>query len=202
MIRKGYNDITDLFIDLVSQVGDAQWQQAGLGEWTVRELVGHNCRATFVLVEGSMDRPAERLDIERPADFWKDIRTPADNAAIAEDGRKAAAALGDRPLEAVRETAERVRNRIETTPDDTLITTRAGGMRLIDYLATRVFECTIHTLDLAVAIRADIDLPDPAATIALQLLGERAKLRGGALVKRVHIMLPSCTDVHKSGSDS
>ncbi len=24
----------------------------------------------------------------------------------------------------------------------------------------------------------------------------------GALVKRVHIMLPSCTDVHNSGSDS
>ncbi len=30
-----------------------------------------------------------------------------------------------------------------------------------------------------------------------------AERRGmGALVKRVHIMLPSCTDVHNSGSDS
>ncbi|ETX01567.1 MAG: hypothetical protein ETSY1_06915 [Candidatus Entotheonella factor] len=178
MIRAGYTGITDLFIDMVSRVNDTQWQQAGLGEWTVRELVGHTCRATFVLIEGSMDKPAAHLDIERPADFWKDIRTPADNAAIAEDGRQAAAALGNHPLDAVRETAERVRTRIDNTPDDTLITTRAGGMRLIDYLATRVFECTIHTLDLAVAIRAEINLPHPAATVALQLLGERAQLRG------------------------
>ncbi len=178
MIRAGYTGITDLFIETIARVDETQWQQVGLGEWTVHELVGHNCRATFGLIDGSMDRPAERLDIERPADFWKDVRTPADNASIAEDGRKAAAALGDRPLEAVQEIADRVRARIANTPDDTLITTRAGGMRLIDYLATRVFECTIHTLDLAVAIRADIDLPTPVATVALQLLGERAQLRG------------------------
>jgi len=178
MIREGYKGITDLFIDTVARVDDTQWQQVGLGEWTVRELVGHNCRATFGLIEGSINHPAERLDIERPVDFWKDIRTPADNAAIAEDGRKAAAALGDNPLKAVREIADRVRAHIDQSQDDTLITTRAGGMRLIDYLATRVFECTIHTLDLAAAIQADIALPTPAATIALQILGERAKLRG------------------------
>ena len=178
MIREGYRGITDLFIDTVSRVGDTQWQQVGLGEWTVRELVGHTCRATFGLIENSMDHPAERLDIERPVDFWKDMRTPADNAAIAEDGRKAADALGDHPLEAVQTTADRVRAYIDRTPDDALITTRAGGIRLIDYLATRVFECTIHTLDLATAIQVAIELPAPAATIALQLLGERAQLRG------------------------
>jgi uncharacterized protein (TIGR03083 family) len=178
MIRAGYTGITDLFIDTVARVDETQWQRAGLGEWTVRELVGHTCRATFGLIDGSMDHPAARLDIERPVDFWKNVRTPAENAAIAEDGRQAAAALGDHPLEAVREIADRVRARIDHAPDDALITTRAGGIRLIDYLATRVFECTIHTLDLAVAIRADIDLPSPAATVALQLLGERAQLRG------------------------
>lgn len=178
MIRAGYAGITDLFIDTVSRVDDRQWQQPGLGEWTVRELVAHTCRATFGLIENSIDHPAERLDIERPVDFWKDVRTPADNATIAEDGRKAAATLGDRPLEAVQAIADRVRAHIDSTPDDTLITTRAGGMRLIDYLATRVFECTMHTLDLAAAIQVDVDLPTPAATIALQLLGERAQLRG------------------------
>jgi len=178
MIRTGYTAITDVFIDTVARVDETQWQQVGLGEWTVRELVGHNCRATFGLIEGSINHPAERLDIERPVDFWKDVRTPADNAAIAEDGRKAAAILGDNPLQAVREIADRVRAHIDQSPDDTLITTRAGGMRLIDYLATRVFECTIHTLDLAAAIQADIDLPTSAATIALQILGERAMLRG------------------------
>ncbi|PON11490.1 hypothetical protein C2W62_44585 [Candidatus Entotheonella serta] len=178
MIREGYTGITDVFINTVARVGETQWQQTGLGEWTVRELVGHNCRATFSLIEGSMDRPAENLDIKRPADFWKDARTSAENATIAEDGRHAAAALGNHPLEAVQEIATRVRTRIDHTPDDLLITTRAGGMRLIDYLATRVFECTIHTLDLTVAIQADIDLPAPAATLALQLLGDRAQLRG------------------------
>ncbi len=181
MIRAGYTGITDLFIDTVSRIGSAQWQEAGLGEWTVRELVGHNCRATFGLIERSIQQPATRIDVQRPVDFWQEIRSPADNATIAADGREAAAALGDHPLEAVREVADRVRTRIQATPDDALITTRAGGMRLIDYLATRVFECTIHTLDLAAAIQADIDLPSPAAAIALQLLGERAQLRGHAI---------------------
>lgn len=50
MIREGYAGITDVFINTVARVGETQWQQTGLGEWTVRELVGHNCRATFSLI--------------------------------------------------------------------------------------------------------------------------------------------------------
>ncbi len=180
MIRAGYTSITDVFIDTIARVSNTQWHQAGLGEWTVRELVGHNCRATFGLIERSMAQPAARIDVQRPVDFWREVRTPAENTAIAAEGREAAAALGDHPLEAAREMANRVRTRIQSTPDDALITTRAGGMRMIDYLATRVFECTIHTLDLATAIQVDIELPSPAATVALQLLGERTQLRGHA----------------------
>lgn len=98
MIRAGYTGITDLFIDAVARIGSTQWEQTGLGEWTVRELVAHNCRATFSLVEGSIEQPAERIDVQSPADFWRDIRTPAENATIAAQGRETAADLGGDPL--------------------------------------------------------------------------------------------------------
>jgi hypothetical protein len=53
-------------------------------------------------------------------------------------------------------------------------------MRLIDYLPSRVFELTVHTLDLGAAIAADIDLPEAASAVTLGMITELAQQPGKA----------------------
>jgi hypothetical protein len=38
---------------------------------------------------------------------------------------------------------------VNTASDAVLVSTPVGGMRLIDYLPSRIFELAVHTLDIA-----------------------------------------------------
>ncbi|MDH3600142.1 MAG: maleylpyruvate isomerase N-terminal domain-containing protein [Candidatus Tectomicrobia bacterium] len=180
MIRDAYEQAATLFVETVTQVGAAQWNLVALGEWTVRDLVGHANRA-LLTVETYLDNPSETVDVARPADYFlRASALLADPAAVAARGREAGQALGDDPPATVEETATRVLARVQQTPDDTCLTTPVGGMRLIDYLPSRVFELTIHTLDLGTAISADIDLPEAASALTLGMITELAQQRGKA----------------------
>ena len=53
-------------------------------------------------------------------------------------------------------------------------------MRCIDYLPSRVFELTIHTLDLAVALSQEIVVPAAAARVTFSLLAELGLQSGQA----------------------
>jgi uncharacterized protein (TIGR03083 family) len=180
MIREAYEQAATLFVDTVTQVGAAQWNRVALGEWTVRDLVGHTHRA-LLTVETYLDNPSETIDVMRPADYFLRAQASlADPAAVAARGREAGQALGDDAPATVRETATRVLARVQQTPDDAALTTPVGGMRLIDYLPSRVFELTIHTLDLGAAIAADIDLPEAASAVTLGMITELAQQPGKA----------------------
>ncbi len=76
----------------------------------------------------------------------------ADAAAVTQRGRDAGAALGDDPSDAVMALATGVRQLVRESPDDAVVTTPVGAMRLVDCLPTRTFELTVHTLDLARAL--------------------------------------------------
>jgi len=67
---------------------------------------------------------------------------------------------------------------VEQSPDDAVVGTPWGGMRLIDYLPTRVFELSTHALDLAAALNVGNQLPEPAATVTWELIAQLAR-RGG-----------------------
>ncbi len=177
MIREAYEHAARMFVDTVGQVGDDQWDGIALGEWTVRDLVGHANRA-LLTVETYLGQPAAAVEVERPADYF--IRASAalaDPAAVAARGREAGQALGDDPAAAVRETAARVLAGVGAAADDACLTTPVGGMRLIDYLPTRVLELTVHTLDLAAAISVGVTLPQGAAAVTLGLVAELAASR-------------------------
>jgi hypothetical protein len=79
-------------------------------------------------------------------------------------GRQAGAALSAEPTEAVRVIAARVIPLVERATDDTVVGTPWGGMRLIDYLPTRVFELSIYTLDLAEALAIETHVSDSSST--------------------------------------
>jgi uncharacterized protein (TIGR03083 family) len=164
--RRAFDEAADWYLTTVALVGD-RWQLPGLGEWTVRDLVGHASRS-FLTIETYAARPAESVEIASPSDYYLATRAIAAGPDVAQRGRDAAAALGADPVTAVREIAARVRGLLDEHDGTALLTTIAGGMRLADYLPTRTFELVVHTADLALALGEPLDAP---ATGAAQVLG-------------------------------
>lgn len=76
--------------------------------------------------------------------------------------------------------ASRVLATLRRAAEDDLVTTPAGGMRLIDYLPTRTFELTVHTCDLAAVLGVPIQVPEAAAVEGLTLIGGLAARTGQA----------------------
>jgi uncharacterized protein (TIGR03083 family) len=174
MIREAYAAATACFVDTVAQVGETQWEQPGLGEWTVRDLVGHASRA-LLTVEAYVNNPADKVEVEQPVDYFLRAQAALANpAAVAERGREAGRGLGADPRGMVRAIAARVLARLQEAPDAALVGTPVGGMRLIDYLPSRVFELVVHTLDLAAALSLEVPLPATATRVALQMLADLA----------------------------
>jgi uncharacterized protein (TIGR03083 family) len=174
MIREAYEIAAELFVNTVEQIGPTQWEQQGLGVWTVRDLVGHTSRA-LLTVELYLATPATQREVVRPMDYYLRAQAGlADPASVAARGREAGVALGADPIATVRDIAARVLAQVQTASDEALVSTPVGGMRLIDYLPSRIFELAVHTLDIAAALPVTVTLPEPVAAVALHLLADMA----------------------------
>jgi uncharacterized protein (TIGR03083 family) len=174
MIREAYESAAGLFANTVEQVGATQWEQPGLGVWTVCDLVGHTSRA-LLTVEMYLAKPAAQREVIRPVDYYLRVQASlADPGSVAARGREAGIALGPDPIAAVRDIVARVLAQVKTASDEALVGTPVGGMRLIDYLPSRIFELAVHTLDLAMALPVTVTLPEPVAAVALHLLADLA----------------------------
>jgi len=170
--RRAFNDAADWFVRTAALVGD-RWSQPGLGEWDVRDLVGHTSRS-LLTVEAYLARPATAVEVASPTDYFRATRLTAAGPAVAARGREAGTALGDDPAAAVADIAARVLPLVDARDGGELLTTIAGGMRLRDYLPTRTFELAVHTADLATALGVPPDVPATAAAQALDLVAELA----------------------------
>lgn len=135
------------------------WLDApGLGGWDVRSLLGHTTRAFLTLesyLPAEVDQPIEHPAEDHPtltsavAYFHASAQGLSDPAAVLDRGVRAGSALGENPLSSSRDIAHRVGALVARTPDEAPVTTPVGRMRLIDYLPTRAFELTVHSIDLA-----------------------------------------------------
>ena len=174
--RAAYADAAGWFVRTAAAVGD-RWDQAGLGEWDVRALVGHTSRS-FVTVEEYLAKPAAEVEISTAVGYFRAIMGMTEGAAVAQRGRDAGAALGADPAAACGELAARVVGLVETCDGSELLTSLAGGMRLSAYLPTRTFELAVHTCDLAVALGEPLDVPASAAGQAIAIAGDLAASDG------------------------
>jgi uncharacterized protein (TIGR03083 family) len=178
--RELYLSAVEAFVELVRQVPAAAWSGPGLGEWTLRDLTGHAGRAMNTVIT-YLDRPAERERIDSAAQYIALARQAAGQAnagAVADRGRQAGAQLGDEPAAALTALADQVRTALAATTDDPIIETIGGGMRLSDYLPTRVFELTVHSLDIASAADLEWSPPDQVLAATLALAAEVGVLLG------------------------
>lgn len=162
---------------------DTEWDRPALGDWTVRDLVGHTSRALLTveayLGAGAGATAAAGRRVASPVDYYRlAMASLGEPSAVAARGRAAGLALGDDPARAVAAIARRVLAQIDAATPDELVVTPVGGMRLADYLPTRTFELTVHTCDLAAALGGPASVPDAAASAGLHLLADLAVGKG------------------------
>ncbi|MER5551311.1 sterol carrier family protein [Streptomyces sp. NPDC002793] len=159
---------------------------SGLGEWTVRDLVAHMTSA-LERVSRAMEQPApsggpkpEIALLEWP------FSTAGSARGIADDARELAEAHPD--LDALyAETAARFAESVPTDDGDRLVATRAGTMRLGDFLVTRTVELVVHTDDLDRAAGLSIGHDRQALAACTRLLADALADRapGGSVEVRV-----------------
>ena len=175
---RAFADAAEWFV-ATTALADGRWHEPGLGEWDVRDLVGHTSRA-LLTVETYLGRPAAVVEVGSAAAYYGATRAAAAGPGVAERGREAGEALGADPVAAVAAIAARVVPVVAACEGTEVITTIAGGMRLADYLPTRTFELVVHTADLTSALGRPADVPPAAAAAALRLVADLAVAGGRA----------------------
>ncbi len=169
-----FREASDWFLSVLRQIEPGQWSAPGLGEWTVLELAAHASRAYTTVAEYLV--PRGDIDVESAADYFRRAMPDAEvNQAIADRGRREAEGIAADPVSAIEQRAETTFELIEQAPVGAVCASRGGTIALGDYLATRVVELSVHTLDLADAVGLDGAEPPPApARVAVSVLGALA----------------------------
>ncbi len=152
-----FRESAEAFLALVRQIGADEWDAPGLGEWSVRDLVGHTSRSLITVENYLGTESTEPLD--GPVEYYLACRVVlATDNGVAQRGRDAGAALGADPVAKVAELTERVTRLVEASGGDTPVGTPFGTITLASYLPTRSFELAVHSIDLTRAL----DLVPPA----------------------------------------
>ncbi len=175
-VREAFAEGARTFGDLVRRIPEDAWAKPGLGEWTVRDLVGHTSRS-LITVETYLGQPAETEEVPTPSAYVS-VMSAVDPAAVAGRGREAARALGDDPVATIEALIDRVLRLVDRS-DNPLITTIAGGMRLQSYLPTRTVELVVHGFDIAAAISVEPPgYSDQVLAAVISIAGASAVTRG------------------------
>ncbi|MGB5953412.1 MAG: maleylpyruvate isomerase N-terminal domain-containing protein [Ornithinimicrobium sp.] len=168
-VRDAFGQAAQWFAQVVPY-GHGRWAEPALGQWTVRDLVGHTSRA-LLTVEAYLAHPATAVDVSTSVEYFpRALEGLGGEAAVAQRGRDAGAALGEDPATTIAQIVQRAIAGLAGHNGETLLGTPVGGMRLINYLPTRTFELTVHTCDLASALGRPLDVPPGAATETLHLV--------------------------------
>jgi len=189
--RRTYRAAVVSFADLVSRLPADRWDAAGLGDWTLRELVGHTVSSALRQVPAVLAAPAEAVTLTSPQAYWAFARSAppemyaAATAAAAADARETGTWLGDDAAGRVSELTGQATGALAAVRDDDVITTAAGGMRVRDWLPTRTFELVVHGMDIAGAAAVPFEpAPDAVAESVTLAAGIAAAVGDGPLVLR------------------
>jgi hypothetical protein len=151
------------FVQVVRMVPTSAWAGAGLGDWSLLELVGHANRAHTTLEQYLAE---QRVPEPAGSDYFSD-------AAIAQRGRDAVAALGPSPEAAVAAASARAIALVASASSEALVWSPLGTISLASYLPSRTAELVVHGLDVVNALGpgAPTAVPVPAAPTAVPVPG-------------------------------
>jgi hypothetical protein len=171
-LQQAFNEQTTVFVDLVSSTPDLTAPTA-LGDWDCAVLVGHVSAALEALWRWQGEPPETAVEVH--ATSWWDLVDPSLNTDFAlryaakrshqeiRDGLSLAAthALGVSA---------------EASPDLPMVAPGATAWAKFDQvLATRVFELTVHGMDLAAATACKTPMAAPALEITGRILDNRTE---------------------------
>ncbi len=189
--RRTYRAAAVSFADLVSRLPADRWDGPGLGEWSLRELVGHTVSSALRQVPPVLATPCDAVTLGAPQDYWVFARSAppervaAATAASSADARETGKWLGDAAAARVGELVGQATAALAAARDEDVVTTPAGGMRVRDWLPTRTFELVVHGMDVGAAADVPFDLPPEVVGEAVTLAARIAVAVGdGAGVLR------------------
>jgi uncharacterized protein (TIGR03083 family) len=167
------------YLELLGRIADDQWDAPGLGSWTVRSLAGHTARAILTVETYlSQDEPGDVTIANAVAYYSTVYLSFTDDTAVAARGVEAGEWLGTNPVGQVTAALARTMEAIESAPSNRIVSIGGMGIRLSEYLRTRVFELVVHTIDLSRATGIPHTLQPVAVSDALTLAAAVAAQRG------------------------
>jgi Mycothiol maleylpyruvate isomerase N-terminal domain len=174
-VRDAFEHGATTFLDVLRGVSAEQWDQPNaLGEMSTRELAAHALRA-FITVEGYLaaEPHTDRVLADAAEYYIAALSDPNVHDGITARARQAGRQLID-PIGESEVTVARVLALVAATANDEPVNSFAGQMTLIEYLATRVVELGVHTLDLARATNQPAELHSDTAAVVLSVLTQLA----------------------------
>lgn len=174
-VRDGFEQGARTFLEVLRGIAPEQWDQPeALGELSTRELAAHTLRA-FVTIEGYLvaEPTTDRVLADASEYYTTALSDPNVHEGVAMRSRQAGRQLID-PVGETEVTVGRVLALVAATANDDPVNTFVGQMTLSEYLATRVVELGVHTLDLARATGQPAELHSDTAAVVLSVLAQLA----------------------------
>ncbi|GGF29949.1 maleylpyruvate isomerase family mycothiol-dependent enzyme [Subtercola lobariae] len=148
-----FHQAAEAFVELVARIRDDQWQDEGLGSWSVRSLVGHTTRAILTVETYLSHDEVSPVGLPTAEDYYALIyRDFADPESVAIRGVEAGVWLGEHPVSKIQDALQRASDAIASAPAGRVVSVGGHGIELTQYLRTRIFELVVHSIDIGRAI--------------------------------------------------
>ncbi|MCU1471436.1 MAG: hypothetical protein JWQ39_2585 [Glaciihabitans sp.] len=170
---------SEAYIGLVKRIDPEQWNDPGLGVWTVRDLVGHTSRAISTVETYLAAEPAPVMNVPDAETYYSEVMERyTDNDAIAARGVRAGELLGEDPVAMLTALVVRASAAAAAELPDRMVAIGPLGIPLAEYLRTRVFELVVHGIDIAKATGIEHRIPESVIGETTELAARVAARKG------------------------
>ncbi len=172
-IRRAFVDAANSFLETAALIGADQWGDVGTDQWSMIELFAHTARGMNVIgdyLDVELD-PSTTATVDDASDYFRiALSIEGVHEGVAQRAVAAVELFRDDPLGTAREIADRIGDRVASTPDDRVMKVFVATIRFSDYLATRVVELVLHTFDLQLALGLELTAPATSLDIVVDIL--------------------------------
>jgi hypothetical protein len=186
--RSDFDEAVAYYVKVVSEVTSDQWDLPARGTQSVLAVAAQGSRP-LTTTRDFLAAGATIEEIHNTVGYF--VRSkPVDAETAAGIQRRGAEALarlqGGDPATIVADLAAQVLEPVHAAPDDALVGTQFGGMRLLPYLPTRTLELMTCSVEIAHVIGSETLPPEGPIESTARLLSEIAIANHkGALLVRV-----------------